>query len=622
MPPRRALPLGDSWPDEDAYVDSLLGFVTSSDILHNLCGGIHILDFLTRKPDLYTTVLPQEWRAWFDQVDIEEVLDVLLRDDVEALLLDPSEPDRASCLSPPRSLLEYIRKVRKHCLGREFKPCSASDEANSATSNPLPRQIAVGMKPKKMHEVQNFARYVDKLSADIAPDGEQGIPHIVDFGSGQNYLGRTLANPPYNKHVIAIERKHHNISGARGMDVSARLVEKPKVMRNKKEFKRLLTGEVIPGDMKTLLLSEAPVESSIDDGRHGSPDLNKAPRMEKSILFAGKGSMTYVEHDIQDGYLTYINDEASIPDPIAPEQLAFSECQDKTGSDGTPGMIVVSLHSCGNLLHHGLRSIVLNPTVSAVAMIGCCYNLMTERRGPATYKLPILRPQHPRLVSTSNACDPHGFPMSKRLEQFPHRHGDGVRLNITARMMAVQAPYNWGPKDSSDFFTRHFYRALLQRILLDYGLVKEPSLPDNLTGGSPAATNAAGSPLIVGSLKRASLGSFVAYVHGALMKLSKDPEHGPAIQDIVKKLTDEEIRGYERTYWSARKNISVIWSLMAFSASIVESVIVVDRWQFLREQEVVKSCWVEPVFEYSQSPRNLVVVGVKGNGQFKSAPTP
>ena len=50
---------------------------------------------------------------------------------------------------------------------------------------------------------------------------------------------------------------------------------------------------------------------------------------------------------------------------------------------------------------------------------------------------------------------------------------------------------------------------------------------------------------------------------------------------------------------------------MAFSASISEAIILVDRWQFLREHDHVKQCWVEPVFDYSESPRNLAVIGVK-----------
>ena len=80
---------------------------------------------------------------------------------------------------------------------------------------------------------------------------------------------------------------------------------------------------------------------------------------------------------------------------------------------------------------------------------------------------------------------------------------------------------------------------------------------------------------------------------------------------LFRSLTDEVIDRYEIEWAYAKKNLSVIWSLMAFSAGVVESMIAVDRWLFLREQECVEKCWVEPVFDYAQSPRNLVVVGIK-----------
>ena len=136
-------------------------------------------------------------------------------------------------------------------------------------------------------------------------------------------------------------------------------------------------------------------------------------------------------------------------------------------------LMAISIHSCGNLSHHGIRSLLLNPSVHAIAIVGCCYNLMTERLGPPTYKVPLLRPNlrainAPRLTREAAACDPHGFPMSHRIGTY---NGDGLRLNITARMMAVQAPQNWTEKESDVFFTRHFYRALLQKVFLDYGVV-------------------------------------------------------------------------------------------------------------------------------------------------------
>ncbi|EXJ92232.1 hypothetical protein A1O3_00782 [Capronia epimyces CBS 606.96] len=633
-PQGRALPLLPEWSSEDEYVHSLLTFATCSDLFRNLCGGVHILDFLTREPDLYSTVLPQEWRDWFDLVSVDHVLDLLLRQDITAAAAaDQTRPvshseagansfDPRPLPPPPDSLLDYVRSVRKHCLQRQFTP--VSDNVPD-----MPKHVSVGMKVKKAHEVTNFAAYVDELSADVSARFQQPVS-IVDFGSGQNYLGRTLASPPYNKHVIAIERRHHNIAGARNMDVHAKLAKKEKIMRNKKEWKRLLARE--NGGMPTPPPEEEEMEMETEAGSFSVSDAGLVRSdFGEGEFDPNRGSMTYIEHDIQDGRLEHILY------PTQSEECKHDGFADYASADTTPNpdpdpdpsvsngngngnerakAMVVSLHSCGNLSHHGIRSLVVNPSVCAVAMIGCCYNLLTERLGPATYKLPHLRPNHPRLEATGSTYDPHGFPMSRTLEEFEHESDTGVKLNITARMMAVQAPYNWGADDSEAFFRRHFYRALLQRILLDMGVVKQCPDPGGLglAGGSITGKDANGTPLIVGSLRKSCFANFRAYCHGALAKLRDDPVDGPLITDLTKGLTDDVIDDYEARWGYARKNLAVIWSLMAFSAGVVESIIVTDRWLFLREQPCVQDCWVDIVFDYKHSPRNFVVVGIKKEG--------
>src|SRR3984885_14146977 len=225
----RGLPIDPAWVNDDAYVSSLLSFATGSAVFRNLCGGIHILDFLTREPDLYTTVLPQEWRVWFDRVTVDDLLNLLLREDLAKFSFAVS----ASHELPPSSLIEFVDDIRRHCLLRQNVPIREEIEV-------ITPPIAVGMKPKKIHEVANFAAYVDKLCANLAESAGQSVSGIVDFGSGQNYLGRALASSPYNHDVIAIERKHHNINGAKGMDIYAKLAKKQMIMRNKKEYKRQL----------------------------------------------------------------------------------------------------------------------------------------------------------------------------------------------------------------------------------------------------------------------------------------------------------------------------------------------------------------------------------------------
>lgn len=79
-------------------------------------------------------------------------------------------------------------------------------------------------------------------------------------------------------------------------------------------------------------------------------------------------------------------------------------------------------------------------------------------------------------------------------------------------------------------------------------------------------------------------------------------------------MTDAEADAYDAAHRGRRRELSAVWSLMAFSAAVVEALIIADRWAFLTEHaDVVARAWAEPVFDYALSPRNLVVVGVKRN---------
>ncbi|KLU90113.1 hypothetical protein MAPG_09078 [Magnaporthiopsis poae ATCC 64411] len=228
--------------------------------------------------------------------------------------------------------------------------------------------------------------------------------------------------------------------------------------------------------------------------------------------------------------------------------------------------------------------------------------------------------------------------MSRRLATYGNGAGDqsdntsgdnGVRLNITARMMACQAPQNWTEEESQSFFYRHFYRAVLQRILLDRGAISKvyyrEGEGDGPESGGQAwretAFNVSTNPVIIGSLRKRCYESLNAYVRGAVDKLTtttatngeqNDGQYAARIREKVAGITDDEIAGYEERFGHRKRELSSVWSLMAFSACVVESLIITDRWLFLREHgDVVRDCWVEPVFDYKLSPRNLVVVGIK-----------
>ena len=589
-----SLPLPPEYTDVENYVQSLLSFVSTSELFQKLCGGVHILDFFIQDPDLYTNLLPSAWRSWFQEHDMSDILDLLMKEDLrcfESTIISRESMafNGKACWrngpAPPSTLLQYIKAIRSLSLNRKFQNPVTRLIVRKASK--LSHHVSSGMKPKKIHEVENFARYIDDLTSNIALTSSDNVTHIVDFGSGQNYLGRALASPPYKKNIIAIESKQLNINGAMSMDVRAKLAKKEIFMRDKKQYRTRTAEEVVQKIFPDY-------NSSLSEASDVPPQ-SESIRVEEAIETRGK--IQYIESIIQDGNLSKIIEE------IKPNPCNFPS---------RPRLMVISLHSCGNLIHHGLRSIVLNPDVKVVAMVGCCYNLMTERLGPPTHKLPNLRFQNSRLDRTSCMGDPHGFPMSKRLALYEHAHGQGIGFNITARMMAVQAPQNWTEDESASFFTRHFYRALLQRIFVDHGVLgKSPQTTGLPDCGNGQEWNGSNHPIIVGSLRKACYTSFTAYVHGAISKLSNDKILGRKIAECMASLTDDTIAGYEEIYKERKKELSIVWSLMAFSTSVVESTIVVDRWLYLREQEEIKDCWVEAVFEYEQSPRNLVVVGIK-----------
>lgn len=640
----RPLPLADEWEDPGSYVEALLHFATTSQLFINVCGGVHILDFLTREPDFYTTLLPEDWRLFFAEHDIHNIIHLLLREDIAPLRKPNTETGSANRTwnggaFPPPSLLEYIYNVRRLTLRREFTPQSPKIK--------LPLHVAVGMNKKKVHEVEQFSRYVGSLTDVVHESRGEPISHIVDFGSGQNYLGRTLASAPYHKHIIAIERKHQYISGAKGMDVHARLAKAKKTVyvHNSKKSPDGCDDTPAASSGFTGAQPEKEKDSSQGPAEDGSPpnadeqtedvtmfnmlgEISLAPDELRGSITKGnskkkqdqpeidaRGKVSYIEHNISDGYLEPIIDHVVNPPPTPENEESSEETSITTRLNGKEQndarVMVVSLHSCGNLVHHGIRSLILNPSVVAVAMIGCCYNLLTERLGPPTYKLPVLHTVRPRLYEAGIPFDPHGFPMSKRFENYQSPGAVGMKLNVTARTMAVQAPYNWGYSDSEGFFTRHFFRALLQRVLVDRGVISKPGTPnDHCANESNGATGGI-PPLIVGSISKAALQSFTSYARAASTKLCRHPNYGAKVQERVVSLPDEEFLRYETEYGYARKNLSVVWSLMAFSSQVVEAIIVLDRWLYLREHEAVKECWVEPVFDYGESPRNLAVIGIK-----------
>ena len=592
MAPEKPLPHSDVFASTEEYVQALLEFVGTSDVFQILCGGVHILDFFTIGNGLFNVALPEEWHPFLLSCDIMRLLDLLARDDLDNLSYDGEH-------HPPSSFIDYVRSVRNLSLNRTYAPPERKLPTIATT-------VSVGMRPKKVHEVTNFADYVQRLSREVAEHDGNDISHFVDFGSGQNYLGRALASEPYNRHVVAVEGREHNVSAAKGFDMSSGLAVAPKVRRNKKLWEKIRQAAG-PGGLKdpetrARVIREIAGDELADEG--GVVDFR--PRNDLTATYEvgeGKGFVQYVSGRLDSGDLADViqNIDKGVVSEDEKRQLR---------------LMAVSIHSCGNLSHHAIRSLLMNPDMRAVAIVGCCYNLLTEKLGPPSYKHPYLRPTlqavNGRVSKESDRHDPQGFPMSNRFSTY---NEDGVRLNITARMMACQALQNWTEKESESFFTRHFFRAVAQKMFLDRGVVTKVRHREPTPGFDDNPFDMSTNPVIIGSLRNSCYTSLRAYVRGAVDKITTNTEfaeYADLMREKMGSMTDDEIEEYERIYLPRKKELCVVWSLMAFSAIVVESLIVTDRWTFLKEHgDVVDKAWVEPVFDFKQSPRNLVVVGIK-----------
>jgi len=103
----------------------------------------------------------------------------------------------------------------------------------------------------------------------------------------------------------------------------------------------------------------------------------------------------------------------------------------------------------------------------------------------------------------------------------------------------------------------------------------------------------------VGKLSAKSYENTVVYVNAALKKLK-----------IEHALTPEQINKYGEDCKGEYIRVAILWTVKAMLGTIVESLLLSDRYKFLEEQG--HSPLLVPVFEQHKSPRNVAVIAVKG----------
>ena len=216
--------------------------------------------------------------------------------------------------------------------------------------------------------------------------------------------------------------------------------------------------------------------------------------------------------------------------------------------------LLTGLHACGSLSEHMIRLSTTVPCISRLAVVGCCYN-------------------HISPISSSN---PLGFPISSFMRL------NKLNLSSSALISGCQAPTNWTHNPNSLFARKHWYRAVLEKLLYDKKLVNQEQRP-------------------VWGIRNCDLQSFRAYVARALQSLKLE---------IGKDVTEEEIAEYEERYQSRTAETAILWTLSVLLCRVVESAITLDRAFFLQEAGL-QDVDILPIFDYKESPRNLMITASK-----------
>ncbi|NXX12002.1 RRNAD protein, partial [Podargus strigoides] len=223
---------------------------------------------------------------------------------------------------------------------------------------------------------------------------------------------------------------------------------------------------------------------------------------------------------------------------------------------GTQRVVVTGLHACGDLSPALLRHFARSPSVAAVASVACC---------------------HMKLSTPPSGCPPFfGYPLSSWVTSLP-----GHELSYRARESACHALEEYERRllgGDSDRLRPHCYRAVLETLI-------RAAAPGTKRPG-------------VQTVKNSHTLSFSQYAQLGLPRVGLDPAAVPLDTEAVAAMLEQQ------------QKVVAFFSLTLLLAPLVETLILLDRLLYLREQ-VRFQCALVPLFNPQFSPRNLVLVAAR-----------
>lgn len=226
---------------------------------------------------------------------------------------------------------------------------------------------------------------------------------------------------------------------------------------------------------------------------------------------------------------------------------------------------LTGLHTCGNLSATCLRTFHCQKECRVLCNVGCCYHLLKE-----FYSINEIYENKEIMKCNSE----YGFPLSKYLLE------KGISLGRNARMLASQSLEKVKyakelPKPSL------YYRALLEVLLQQKDSTKLPL------------------SLSIGKIRHYT--NFKEYVEECLKK-----------HNNLTEISTESIEMIENEYKNGQKYLELFYLLRMTFAPILETLILLDRLLYLKENGYDRSYLVE-LFDAVISPRCYAIVAIKSD---------
>ncbi|KAG8755929.1 hypothetical protein FRC12_010731 [Ceratobasidium sp. 428] len=414
---------------------------------------------------------------------------------IDSLIDSAIENDTTTTIPLHPYITNLVHEISTLRLPRDIDPTLDSPAA------PFSR----GMSPKKAHEVDRLSKFIDQTF-----NRSQKTRLIVDVGAGQGYLSHRLAETP-GTWVLALDGDESQTEGA------------------------ALRGQG---------LSHAQRQQAKKDGSNPEQAGSREQAVTHRTLYITSDSLS-----------------RAIDEWVSALDLGLDLEEDATD------VLVTGLHACGSLTPAVLRCFVDLMQVqvdtkktwrpSALALVGCCYNLMR---------------------------DPNDFPLSQTTAIAATAHPP-LKLTQNHLQLAAQCPAQWSRSTSERERAALARRKIVWRALLARTLHTRPENANRL-----------------GRLPDRAYASWETFMNTACTKMGVSLPSGK----------DGEVTGTETEGLAFQ--LELLHVLRALIGPVIESLIVVDRAVYLAEQVALRgsSSRVRAVNVFDQlssgSARNIALV--------------